>query len=65
MLVINRRIGEAVVLDKTIRITVFEIDGGGRVKLGIEAPPSVIVLREELLREAEHQKQQAHESEVG
>jgi carbon storage regulator len=48
MLVLNRRAGEALQLGGGIRIVVLECDRGG-VRIGIEAPRSVSVLREELV----------------
>jgi carbon storage regulator len=48
MLVLARRVEEALVLDNgRIRISVLEVTGG-RVKLGIEAPATVAVRREEV-----------------
>jgi len=51
MLVLRRKAGEVIVLNGVIKIMVLTVEGD-RVKLGIEAPPDVIVLREELLHEA-------------
>ena len=46
MLVLARRIEEAILLDGgRIRISVLEVQGG-RVKLGIEAPREISVQRE-------------------
>jgi len=46
MLVLGRKIDEAIVLDGgRIRISILEVHGG-RVKLGIEAPREVNVQRE-------------------
>lgn len=53
MLILSRRVGEAILLDGGVRIVVLGLDGGG-VRLGIEAPPSVGIVREEVaLRIAE------------
>jgi carbon storage regulator len=49
MLILTRRVGEAVLIDGGIRIVVLGTDGGG-VRLGIEAPASVGIVREEVLR---------------
>lgn len=46
MLVLSRKPGTQLLLDGEIRITVLEIRGG-QVKIGIEAPPSVRVVRED------------------
>ena len=47
MLVLSRRLGEEIVIDGYIRMTLVEIKGG-QVRLGITAPGSVRVLRQEL-----------------
>jgi len=47
MLVLTRKLGERVVIDDRIVIEVLDIKGS-RVRLGIEAPPGVSILREEL-----------------
>ncbi len=48
MLVLRRKVGEAVLLDGRIRVCILGIEGQ-RVKLGLEAPPEVVIVREELL----------------
>jgi carbon storage regulator len=47
MLVLSRKLDESIVIGNNIRITVVGIRGG-QVRIGIEAPPSVKVFREEL-----------------
>lgn len=47
MLVLSRKVGERVLIGPDIRITVVRIAGGG-VRLGIEAPPELPIMREEL-----------------
>lgn len=47
MLVLSRKTDESILIDGNIRITVLGIRGG-QVRLGIEAPRSVRVIREEL-----------------
>ena len=47
MLVLTRRVGETIVIEGGIRITVLEIRGYC-VRLGVTAPPSVRVDREEV-----------------
>jgi len=48
MLVLSRKPSEKVVIDGNITITVMEFIGG-RVKIGIEAPADVAILRGELV----------------
>lgn len=47
MLVLSRKLGEKLFLGDSITITVVEIDRN-KVKIGITAPPEVLILREEL-----------------
>ena len=47
MLVLSRRESERIRLGKSIVVTVVRVSGD-KVRLGIEAPPDVVVLREEL-----------------
>jgi carbon storage regulator len=49
MLILTRRTGEAILMDGDVRIVVLGVDSGG-VRLGIEAPPSVGILREEVVQ---------------
>ncbi|MCX2727965.1 carbon storage regulator CsrA [Thermomicrobium sp. 4228-Ro] len=48
MLVLTRRPGEALLIGQDIRLVVLGVEGE-RVKLGIEAPREVTVVRSELL----------------
>jgi carbon storage regulator CsrA len=50
MLVLSRKLNESIVLDENIVIKVISIEKGV-VKLGIEAPSSVAILRSELLED--------------
>jgi len=47
MLILTRRAGEAILLDGGIRILVIGSDGAS-VRLGIEAPASIGIVREEV-----------------
>jgi carbon storage regulator len=47
MLVLTRRVGEVIVIDGGIRVTVVDISGD-RVRLGITAPPEIRVDRLEI-----------------
>lgn len=47
MLVLSRKIGESIQIAGGIRVTVTEVRGG-RVRLSIEAPSDVRVLRKEV-----------------
>lgn len=54
MLLLNRKPGESILIDNKIRITVMEIQGG-RVRLGVDAPRSIQVLRSELCQEQQNE----------
>lgn len=56
MLVLSRRVGEEVIIDGDIRVTVVSIKGD-KVRLGIQAPPAVAVDRREV-----HERRQAFET---
>ena len=47
MLILSRRSGEAIRIGKDIRIVVVQL-GGGKVRLGIDGPRDLRILREEL-----------------
>ncbi len=47
MLVLTRKPGESIIIAGNIRITVVDM-GHGRVRLGIEAPDSMTIDREEI-----------------
>ena len=47
MLILTRRISESVIIGDDVKITVLGIKGG-QVRLGIDAPKSVSVHREEI-----------------
>jgi carbon storage regulator len=54
MLVLTRKPGEQIIIADNIRITVVGV-GPGRVKIGIEAPPSVKVDRQEVHEKRLHE----------
>jgi carbon storage regulator len=60
MLVLSRKLGETIVIDGNVRVTITQVDGH-TVRLGIEAPPHVTVDRAEV---AERRKQWAEPAAV-
>lgn len=54
MLVLSREINERLRIGDNIWITVVRIQGG-KVRLGIQAPPDVVVHREEVLEQIEQE----------
>ena len=53
MLVLSRKVGERIWIGENIAVTVVRIAGGG-VRLGIEAPAELPVIREELKAKLEN-----------
>jgi carbon storage regulator len=47
MLVLTRRLGEGITIDRYIRVVVLDVKGG-QVRLGIDAPHTIQVHRDEI-----------------
>lgn len=58
MLILSRRPGDAVVIEGGIRIVVLACDRRG-VRLGIDAPSSVAIAREEIVSQVADQNRRA------
>ena len=58
MLVLQRRIGQSIKIGDAIEVVVLEVSGE-HVRLGIEAPREIRVLRHELLEELTEENRQA------
>jgi carbon storage regulator len=58
MLILSRKPGESIVIDGNIHVKIMRVDGDV-VKIGIEAPASVPVHREEVYVEIEQSNQAA------
>jgi carbon storage regulator len=52
VLVLSRKVGERILIGDKVAITVVKIGHGG-VRIGVEAPPELAVVREELAQELE------------
>lgn len=58
MLILSRKPGDAILIDGGIRIVVLSADSGG-VRLGIEAPSSVGIVREEVAQRIAEENRRA------
>ena len=54
MLILSRREDEKILIDENIKISILEIKGN-TVKIGIEAPEEVEILREEVYKSVEEE----------
>ena len=57
MLILTRRIGESVMIDSEVKITVLGVKGN-QVRIGIDAPKHVSVHREEIYMRIQDEKEQ-------
>ncbi|SHE47077.1 carbon storage regulator, CsrA [Thermoanaerobacter uzonensis DSM 18761] len=48
MLILTRKVGQAIIIGEDIEIRILEIDDG-QIKLGVTAPKNISVLRKELI----------------
>jgi carbon storage regulator len=55
MLIVTRRPGEKIQIGEDIRVDILEVKSGGSVRIGVEAPRHVKVLRSELIDDHEDQ----------
>jgi len=61
MLVLSRHAGEKIRIGDDVLITVIEMRGGGKVRIGIEAPKEVTVHREEIYQTIKRQQEKRDE----
>ena len=58
MLVLHRKKGESLIINDNIKITIVDISGE-KVKIAVEAPKEIPILRSELVNAAEANKEAA------
>ena len=58
MLILGRKIGDTIVIDGGITVTVLACDKGG-VRLGFSAPDDVTILRGEIVRQVADENRRA------
>jgi carbon storage regulator len=59
MLILTRRVGEAVMIGTQVTVTVLAVKGS-QVRLGIGAPKDVAVHREEIFERVQREKRDAN-----
>lgn len=58
MLVVSRKVGQRILIGDKIKVTVVKIGSGG-VRIGVDAPPELAVVREELAEQLDRAEQLA------
>ncbi len=58
MLILTRRIGEKLIIDDDIVLTVLAVKGS-QVRIGVEAPESIGIYREEIYKRIQSEQDQA------
>ncbi len=61
MLVLQRKVGESILIGEETTVTILAVEGG-RVRVAVEAPKSITILRSELKVAAEENLAAAQES---
>jgi carbon storage regulator len=61
MLILSRKAGDSLMIDGGVRIVVLGVEGSS-VRLGIDAPTDVRVLRGEILKQVERENERARVS---
>src|SRR5258705_4087080 len=64
MLLLTRKLGENIRIGDDVKITIVEVKGN-HVKLGIDAPPSVKVHREEIYERIQQENRRAQALQAG
>lgn len=59
MLVLTRRVGESIKVGEDIMVTVMSVQGG-QVKIGIDAPKSINIVRTEIIKKFEEQGKEVY-----
>jgi carbon storage regulator len=59
MLILSRKVGDAILVDGGIRIVIIACDRKG-VRIGVEAPSDVSILREEIVTQITTENQRAY-----
>lgn len=64
MLALSRKVGESIIINNDIEVTILEIKGD-QVKIGIAAPKSVPIYRKELYIQIQESNKEAANSTAG
>lgn len=62
MLILNRKAGESFTIDGQIKISI--LGGYGRVRIGIDAPKHIQIVRDELIEKEQRQNKQKIKSQA-
>jgi carbon storage regulator len=59
MLILSRRVGDAILMDGGIRVVILGCDRRG-VRIGVEAPPNVSIVRAEIVAQITDENRRAN-----
>lgn len=63
MLIITRKVGESLIIDDNIEITISKVYDGN-VKIGIEAPKNISILRKEIYDQVKNENREAQKIDI-
>ncbi|GAX59816.1 carbon storage regulator [Candidatus Scalindua japonica] len=63
MLVLTRKLGESIIIDENIQISVVEINKNN-IKLGVKAPKKITIYRQEVLLKIKEENELSSSSEM-
>ena len=63
MLILNRKVGESIILGDNVEVKILEIQDG-RVKIGVEAPKDISILRKEVYDEVIEENRKSLEADI-
>lgn len=63
MLILNRKVGESIILGDNVEVKILDIQDG-RVKIGVEAPKDISILRKEVYDEVIEENKKSLEVDI-